>query len=354
MTSPPTTELPSDAFPRVYIATTGGPCRIGRIQPRPQIRSSFVSPIGSFQMLPWSAQYDTFVRNILPQAIPAPGPFSMTVENSPDFGRSWELPVLIAHLLQHHGATDMAVWATGRLDADLAPVPADDYEITTKIAQSRDVLAGLAADGLAIIPPPVSASERARIEADLAEIGCRCAFPGTLAEVHACLGLPAPKPWPLIATVASAGLLAVVLGIWSANWSGSSTPGNILPDTPAAAPLTVQGSYAEEKSQCMSRFMEQVPMQETQAKLSKPNATYRLPALPTLCDLRFHNSSAGPVEIRIDPALIALGVMGTDQYAEPQELGPNQYITIGLKQGPKPGPVTIQVDGRPFVLMFER
>lgn len=353
--------MPSDKtrFPRVYIATTGGPCRIDRITPRPQIRSSFVSSIGSFQPLPWSADYDAFIRNVLPQAIPDPGPFNLSVEDSPDFGRSWELPVLIAHLLLHHDRSDRAIWATGRLNADLSPVPADDYEIAVKIAQSREILADLGPDGLAILPPPLSDDERPRIEAAFAEIGCACAFPRTLAEVRNCLGLTtqSPKPiarrWPMVVATACAGLAAAATLVpWDANWPGPSTLQDIFPQALAGAPLSVQGIYAEEKNQCLNRFIQDVPLETIPATLSETDAAYRLPASPALCDLEFRNTSDASIELKIDPALIALGVLGSDRFTSLQTLGSRQYITIGLKRAPAPGTLTLWVDGHPFSVTF--
>src|SRR5690606_2634536 len=127
------------------IPTTGGPLFIEGIQVRKRLKSSYAVTKGDFRPLAFSPDYARFVSGPLTGHID-PGPYELSLSGAIDSGRSWELPVLLAHLL--HAPERLAasgglageaegtdanqatclVWATGAVDTDLNPAPGT-YEI---------------------------------------------------------------------------------------------------------------------------------------------------------------------------------------------------------------------------------
>lgn len=96
--------------------------------------------------------------------------FVLVLGDRIDTGRSWQLPVLCAHLLAAAGATltpepdgaDVVVWATGAIAMNVAvapdavPIETHDYALARKFAVTGDVLRRVVAKGgraVALLPP---------------------------------------------------------------------------------------------------------------------------------------------------------------------------------------------------------
>lgn len=168
----------------VLIPTPSKPIRIRRISPRPDLPASLVVRGADFRSLRWSNDYQQFVSPHGPvQALVkkrAGGAFMLQVEDEIDDGRSWEVPVLIAHRLLDQGhpfATSddealMVVFATGQLDFDTGKAAADqavgagEYHLSEKIRAAVPLLrdaAGRGARVVCLIPPGPGSEEAVKL-----------------------------------------------------------------------------------------------------------------------------------------------------------------------------------------------
>ena len=168
----------------VLIPTPSKPIRIRRISPRPDLPASLVVRGADFRSLRWSNDYQQFVSPHGPvQALVkkrAGGAFMLQVEDEIDDGRSWEVPVLIAHRLLDQGhpfATSddealMVVFATGQLDFDTGKAAADqavgagEYHLSEKIRAAVPMLrdaAGRGARVVCLIPPGPGSEEAVKL-----------------------------------------------------------------------------------------------------------------------------------------------------------------------------------------------
>src|SRR5262249_54983832 len=97
-----------------------------------------------------------------------PGPYEMRVAGPVDSGKSWELPVLLAHLVVALGAdlaeepaqADLVLWSTGAVDLDLRILD-HDYKLPAKADPSKTELKEAVAAGariMAILPAGEDAS----------------------------------------------------------------------------------------------------------------------------------------------------------------------------------------------------
>ncbi|WP_410824802.1 hypothetical protein, partial [Methylobacterium oryzisoli] len=163
----------------VVVPTTGGPLRLRALRPRPGLPASAAFAEGDYRPLPWSADYARLAAPGGPLArIPgvAAVPHELRLSGSFDAGRSWEVPVCLAHgliarglrLAAEPGEADLVLWATGAVDLDLAILPGD-YALLDKIARSRDLFDAAPQAGLAVLLP--EGPERAEAERALGALG---------------------------------------------------------------------------------------------------------------------------------------------------------------------------------------
>ncbi|MCG8036126.1 MAG: hypothetical protein JAZ19_03725 [Candidatus Thiodiazotropha taylori] len=128
---------------RVYIATTEGPVKIQRLAAEdPEVRS-VICLNGTSEALPISPAYDAFVRKptgIVERFVGHPV-FRMDVSERITEGQSWQLGVLIAHLLKFEGKLaekeekpDQVIWLTGEVNQALEVKPVE--HIDQKLLQS--------------------------------------------------------------------------------------------------------------------------------------------------------------------------------------------------------------------------
>ncbi|HRD77876.1 MAG TPA: hypothetical protein PK264_18385, partial [Hyphomicrobiaceae bacterium] len=136
----------------VLIPTTTRPVIITEIRERRSLPASSVVVEGDFRALPISRDYDTLVGAAGPLGglLGSPGLPSHQLKLSEAFetGRSWEVPVSIAHVLIERGVelvsapedADLIVFATGAVDSDLGIVK-ERYFLGQKIPAASELLA---------------------------------------------------------------------------------------------------------------------------------------------------------------------------------------------------------------------
>jgi hypothetical protein len=151
----------------ILVPTTGGPLIIRKLSPRPALPASCAFADGDFRPLPWSADYarlagpDGPLARHLPEADRVPHELRMS--GSFDAGRSWELPVVLAHLALAGGDTltddpaqaERILFATGAVDLDLKVIPGD-YALEAKLRQCEAVFRANPQAGIDIRLPPGS------------------------------------------------------------------------------------------------------------------------------------------------------------------------------------------------------
>lgn len=133
----------------VIVPTTEGPAPILRLSPLAHAPRSVMRTQDDYRPLPPSGRYHAFVQTggalanrLGPEGS---GQFELRLGAAVETGRSWELPVAIAHWLHAQGheltveAPDLVIWATGALDNDLSLLRRD-YHLGTKLALSADSL----------------------------------------------------------------------------------------------------------------------------------------------------------------------------------------------------------------------
>ncbi|MCJ2028872.1 hypothetical protein MKK50_05565 [Methylobacterium sp. J-043] len=147
----------------VIIPTTLGPLRLRSLSPRPGLPAPAAFADGDYRPLPWSADYARLCAPGGPVARlggDAGGPHELRLSGSFDAGRSWEVPVCLAHGLAARGhrfvaepaQADLILWATGAVDLDLAVLPGD-YALLDKIERSHALLAEAPDVPLAVLLP---------------------------------------------------------------------------------------------------------------------------------------------------------------------------------------------------------
>jgi hypothetical protein len=360
--------------PGVIVPTTSAPITIESLKRRTRLPASYVALKGDFRPLQISSDYDRFVRGPLQAILAELVSFELVLDGDIDCGRSWELPVLIAHWLEVAQGEGRAadtpmplVWATGMVDADLRPLPSD-YHIPRKIAACADNLADWRADFggvIAIVPKTSEPDEEARIRAQFAaedipvhfiadfeeldavlsrETGC--VVQTAAAEAPASTDLPVPDgrggrlgaAW----LWGGAGLAAVGLFLFFVpvlpNGSVISTllgnPGDPeqafrVPGEPA---LSVNGLYAEDRTECINKIYSGAPL-DSQAATQTVDG-FSLQTGSALCGLEFRNRSLATIEVTLAADLIGRGIAGSSSLATPIVLAPNQSRELIFAQPP--------------------
>jgi hypothetical protein len=195
----------------VILPTTGALNQIVRLTGRPGLKASFVVMRGDYRPLAVSKDYDALTDEAGPLAKLAPlvasGPYEMRVSGNFDSGKSWELPVVIAHMVVALGAelvddpaeAELILWSTGAVDLDLGIVP-QNYSLPAKLALSKSTFqAGVTAGArIQVFLPPDS--DPAPFQTMLAEISAARASVDVVDHVFDArdwlrteLGRPAPK-----------------------------------------------------------------------------------------------------------------------------------------------------------------
>ena len=147
---------------RVYIATTEGPVAVQKITAEDPDVPSVACRDGTTEVLAISRDYTRFVDRGtgLVAALTGHGAYRLDLDRPVDGGRSWQLPVLLAHLLEAEGRlagpddpADLVLLATGEVDRNQRVRPVG--RIGEKLAAAEDLIAGHGENGppLAVLLP---------------------------------------------------------------------------------------------------------------------------------------------------------------------------------------------------------
>lgn len=112
-----------------------------------------------YRPLPVSAAYQAFTAQGGPLDVAfgiSSSSFDLRLSARVDTGRSWELPVALAHWLQGQGhlvgvdEPELLVWATGALDLDMGVI-VQDYHLERKLAASLGLLKAAVEKGCRVV-----------------------------------------------------------------------------------------------------------------------------------------------------------------------------------------------------------
>ncbi|MGU3668130.1 hypothetical protein ACLBX9_28415 [Methylobacterium sp. A49B] len=221
----------------IVVPTTGGPLVVRSLKARPGLPASAAFAQGDYRPLSWSGDYARLAApgGPLSSLAGATAAHELRLSGSFDAGRSWEVPVCLAHgllarghrLVAEPGEADLVLWATGAVDLDLA-VLSGDYALLDKIERSRALFdSAPQAVRAVLLPEGQERAEALRTVQALSAPGMLRLLPAT--TVAAALGaldpreaadartaIPAPRrrSGPVLAAGAlSLGLAGVALGL---------------------------------------------------------------------------------------------------------------------------------------------
>jgi glutamate/aspartate transport system substrate-binding protein len=167
----------------VLVPTAGSVIRVVRLEElRDDLPASQVILSHGYRPLDGiSADYHALTAGPLAKLLrPAkPGRYLLRLSGKMS-GNSWELPVLLAHLVVALGGelaeepaqADIVLWATGSVDADLRLNP-HGYRLAEKVVHSQAELLQVAAAGARIIAMVPASEDASRLHGLLTEIGAQ-------------------------------------------------------------------------------------------------------------------------------------------------------------------------------------
>jgi hypothetical protein len=121
-----------------------------------------------------------------------PGTYLLWLAEDIESGNSWELPVLLAHLVVAFGhelvtdpaKADIVVWSTGEIDADLR-LRLCDYRLAEKVERSRDELMLTSTAGARIVAIAPAIADASPLRNMLTAAGAQDGSVGSVDSVHA-------------------------------------------------------------------------------------------------------------------------------------------------------------------------
>jgi hypothetical protein len=207
----------------VLLPTTGALNRVVRIISRPDLEASTVFQTGSANPLSITKDYDFLVskKGSLTALAPLvkPGPYWLLLSERIESGESWNVPVILGHvvhaldamLVEDPRQADLVLWSTGAVDALLdvvgeAALRSDKgYRLEDKVERSRAALAQAAAAGVQIIcflPPGIDATSLYDLLADVGARDARVTFldnvPAAVHVLKEVLDRAVPAVLPLV------------------------------------------------------------------------------------------------------------------------------------------------------------
>ena len=163
---------------RVYIATTEGPVAVQKITAEDPDVPSVACRDGTTEILAISRDYTRFVDRGtgLVAALTGHGAYRLDLDRPVDGGRSWQLPVLLAHLLEAEGRlagpdepAGFALLATGEVDRDQRVRRVG--RVSEKLAAAGDLIARHGDGGSPLVVLVPAADRTPAIEAALRAAG---------------------------------------------------------------------------------------------------------------------------------------------------------------------------------------
>ena len=159
---------------RVFIATTEGPVAVQKITAEDPDVPSVACRDGTTEVLAISRDYTRFVDRGtgLVAGLTGHGAYRLDLDRPVDSGRSWQLPVLLAHLLEAEGrlagpmeAADLTLLATGEVDREQRIRPVGRLE--EKLAAARTLIDSHIEDSRPLVVLVPESEGSAQLEARL-------------------------------------------------------------------------------------------------------------------------------------------------------------------------------------------
>ncbi len=337
----------------VVAPTTGGTVWIERVRARPRLQASYAALKGDFRPLALSPDYHNFVSGPLAAHGIASGAHELLISEDIDSGRSWEIPVLIAHLLESSGrlhdtgtttedpSIPDIIWATGSVDPELQPQGAD-YSVTRKCEIAAELFKEWHTDGRTahlIVPGGMPAPDVAAVQHAAETYGFQFSIVKDFETLKSAIQFvsetsdeaqisdtepslpPSKRPAWHMPALTVGGVAAAAAVIWlgmnalpsddstaSTGINGSRT--GVGTTEGAGNPITLVRLGAKDRSDCIERIMLTQPMERTTIPMT--NGTYRVPASGGLCGLSFINQSPRALTIRLTGDLVTAAIQGND------------------------------------------
>ncbi|AWN35970.1 hypothetical protein [Methylobacterium radiodurans] len=353
----------------IVVPTTGGPLVIRSLKARPGLPAPAAFAQGDYRPLPWSGDYARLATpgGPLTSLTGAMVAHELRLSGSFDAGRSWEVPVCLAHglsarghrLVAEPGEADLVLWATGAVDLDLAVVPGD-YALLDKIERSRALLdSAPQAVRAVLLPEGPERAEALRILQALGAPGMLRPLPATTvaaalealdtreaADARSAIPAPGRRRGPVLAAGALAlGLAGIALGVGYARRpdaeppvtvaagpdqrpdepggtappTGSSTPAVSAAPAPAAhAPvLRVEELVAPARSSCRRVAFGADPPERRPVPEAAEGRLRPTRLVPELCGLAFRPAvPGGRIEVGTELRAAALPPSALDDGAQ--------------------------------------
>jgi len=344
----------------VVIPTTGGPVHIDGLKKRRELPFSMMTLTDDYSALDVSQTYVNFVERVLVEAISDRGPYHMSLSGPIESGRSWELPVALAHLLYDVGRLSQKkdagveaksleparglIWATGTVDANLTPLDGE-YWISEKLNRSAELFEAAKARGQTIIialpkGAAKSSADRAALTDAANHWGAEIAELRSDDDIYALGGRLAPglikKPaerlarklrWPVAIALIFAAALALALGLADFR---TATP---KPTRPQIADIAVHALNAPKNETCQSAIYSQNRPLDVEPA-TRNGDVFVVRSGPQLCGFEFTNVSRNAMRLGIDPQLVDAAIIADGEIfqATGQALAPSWQTRILLRQ----------------------
>ncbi|NUB46741.1 hypothetical protein GEU84_020315 [Fertoebacter nigrum] len=321
----------------VFVPTTIGACLVDSIRKLSgPIPNSTVLPVDGHSQLQMSKDYNDMMRpgGVVATAVGASGEvFELRIRGEIDMGRSWELPVALAHRLHRLGhqfappeEAEALIWATGKLGSDARAIvleEKDGYCIAAKLAADKTRLsATVGLRRLFLFPlrvPPeamnvVAPEDDSSAVADLEEAIKRLdafVLGGRIGPAAPTNRLRHRKFAAVIASVAC--LIAVGVATYSNSWGGYAWP---QPKDELTVPVTTELDDPLKESPPVAaapfRLVEIRPLPGESCANAGPELTRSVETKLEAMGGRFPDSAADKLcAIRLEPTQTALVVFVT-------------------------------------------
>ncbi|MCA3505495.1 MAG: hypothetical protein IOD05_20025 [Rhodobacter sp.] len=312
----------------VFVPTTLGACLVDSIRKLSgPIPNSMVLPVDGHSPLRMWQEYSHMMRpgGVVATAVGASGEvFELRLRGEIDMGRSWELPVALAHRLHTLGhqfaapeEAEALIWATGKLGSDARASVLEDKEgycIAAKLTADDTLLSASAGlRRLFLFPlrvPPeamtvVAPDDDSAAVANLEEAIMRVEAFLLGGRVGPATPTNPPRHWQIAAVIASvAGLIAIGVAWYSDALGGD--PGHERTHV-AAVPVVMETEPPKEERPTLAaapfRLVEIRPLPGESCANAGPELTRSAQTKLVAVDGRFPDSAAGDLcAIRLEPA----------------------------------------------------
>lgn len=363
--------LPSLHLPaRIVIPTTHQIIWLEGLKLRTRLRLNYATVSGDFRPITISEDYHKFVSGPL-TAFAESGPYELTLSASVDSGRSWELPVLIAHLLlaqeklrfRSNGEEnnkdaesqppENLIWATGMVDPELRPI-AGDYSIRRKLELSEPIFDDILAKGghvslilSADLPETDLAQARRLAERKgidffaIHDFGALNKVLGTsetvISEDQPRLSLAdalrSRSGYFAMTTIAFLIIAAVVFTNYPSDPSIRELNRTAFRTGAQMNNLSIQGLYAADRAACVQSIWQGLALDTRQL----PIAADRIAIKPEdgLCGLRLRNVGETPIGLIVANSLTAFAIGGDNPIFDGMNLAPSNSIDLFFRAAPQ-------------------